>query len=311
MAAALRSHLAEGLPEYMVPSAYVGLEGLPLTPNGKLDRKALPAPDDEAVVRREYEAPRGEVEEALAAVWRELLKLERVGRQDNFFELGGHSLLAVRLQSRVLERLKVQLPLVSLFGEPALAAQAQAIERMLAEAGEKELPGIQRVSREGPLALSFAQQRLWFLAQLGESVNYHMRFGVRLKGELDKEALRRSLDAMVERHESLRSVFVGAGESPHVELKPPGSGMAWVEESLEESKDAQKELEELCREEGRAPFDLGQGPLIRGRLVRMGPGEHVFLLTQHHIVTDGWSTGVFFRELSQLYEAFVRAGKVR
>src|SRR5688572_9121797 len=164
LVAALRRHLAEQLPEYMVPPAFVRLAALPLTPNGKLDRDALPAPDGEAVVARAYEAPRGEVEEVLATIWAELLGLPRVGRHDHFFELGGHSLLAVRLQSRLQEALGVELPLTTLFAQPTFAAQSESIGRLLAERGGLVLPPIGRVSREAPLVLSFAQQRLWFLA---------------------------------------------------------------------------------------------------------------------------------------------------
>ena len=300
----LRSHLGRQLPEYMVPSAFVRLEALPLTPNGKLDRKALPAPDGESVMKRRYEAPEGEIEETLARLWSELLGVERVGRQDHFFELGGHSLLAVRLLSRVREALQVEVPLTRLFGEPTLAGQGEAIGAILESRGVQALPAIGRVSREGPLLLSFAQQRLWFLAKLGASTTYHMPMGLRLRGRPDASALRKSLDRLVWRHESLRSVFVTEDGEPRVKLLPAESGFALVEEDLEHAPDAGERLERMSREEAETPFDLEQGPLLRGRLIRLGPEEHVLLLTQHHIVSDGWSMGVFTRELGALYEAF-------
>ena len=300
----LRSHLGRQLPEYMVPSAFVRLEEFPLTPNGKLDRKALPAPDGESVMKRRYEAPRGEIEETLAELWTELLGVERVGRQDHFFELGGHSLLAVRLLSRVREALQVEVPLTRLFEEPTLAGQGEAIAAIVESRGVQALPAIGRVSREGPLLLSFAQQRLWFLAKLGASATYHMPMGLRLGGRLDASALRRSLDRLVWRHESLRSVFVTEEGEPRVKLLPAESGFALVEEDLEHAPDAGERLERMSREEAETPFDLEQGPLLRGRLIRLGPEEHVLLLTQHHIVSDGWSMGVFTRELGALYEAF-------
>ena len=288
----------------MVPSAFVRLEELPLTPNGKLDRKALPAPDGESMVKRSYEAPEGEIEETLARLWSELLGVERVGRQDHFFELGGHSLLAVRLLSRVREALQVEVPLTRLFGEPTLAGQGEAIAAIVESRGVQALPAIGRVSREGPLLLSFAQQRLWFLAKLGASATYHMPMGLRLRGRLDASALRRSLDRLVWRHESLRSVFVTEDGEPRVKLLPAESGFALVEEDLEHAPDAGERLERMSREEAETPFNLEQGPLLRGRLIRLGPEEHVLLLTQHHIVSDGWSMGVFTRELGALYEAF-------
>ncbi|MCZ4093239.1 AMP-binding protein [Sinorhizobium psoraleae] len=175
LAGALRAHLGARLPDYMVPSAFVRLDVLPLTVNGKLDRKALPVPDDEAYARRVYEAPQGEIETLLAAIWRELLGVERVGRHDNFFELGGHSLLAVQFSSRLSQAVGVDVPLATLFARPMLADLAESIVEQLRRAGPKELPAIVAVSRDAPLVLSFAQQRLWFLSQLDEdSTNYNI-----------------------------------------------------------------------------------------------------------------------------------------
>ncbi|WQP02931.1 amino acid adenylation domain-containing protein (plasmid) [Sinorhizobium meliloti] len=305
LAASLRAHLGGRLPDYMVPSAFVRLDGLPLTPNGKLDRQALPAPDDDAYARTAYEAPQGEVETALAEIWAELLGVERVGRHDNFFELGGHSLLAVQLSSRLSQAVGVELPLTRLFATPVLADLAASIVEALSRAGPQELPAIAAVSRHEPLVLSFAQQRLWFLAQLDEgSTNYHIPLTLRLRGGLDRTAWQRSLDRLFARHEALRSVFVAPEGKPRVEVLPPDAGLPVLEHDLRGRPDAQAALLDLCQEEARTPFDLARGPLIRGRLIRMSDAEHVFLLTQHHIVSDGWSLGVLRRELSQLYQAF-------
>jgi non-ribosomal peptide synthetase component F len=307
LVATLRGFLGERLPEYMVPSAIVRLASLPLTPSGKLDRRALPAPGADAVAARSYEAPRGELEATLARHWSELLGVERVGRQDHFFELGGHSLLAVRLLSRAREASGTELPLATLFSAPVLWEQAVAIANLQRERVRQDMPSMARVSRENPLALSFAQQRLWFLAELGAGTSYHMPLGLRLFGPLDVSAWRRSLDVLVSRHEALRSVFVSVDDDgePHVELLPAASGFSLVEEDLQGSADARSRVEALQEEEAEAPFDLSRGPLIRGRLLRLGPEEHVFLLTQHHIVSDGWSMGVLMRELGALYRAFV------
>ncbi len=304
LVAALRRHLADRLPEYMVPSAFVRLDALPTTPNGKVDREALPAPDGEAVPGSAYQAPEGTIEETLAALWVELLGLARVGRRDNFFEIGGHSLLAVRLQSRVSGALGVELPLTTLFARPTVAALAEEVGRRLADSGAQALPPIGRASREGPLVLSFAQQRLWFLAQLGAGDTYHMPMGLRLSGALDADALRRSLDRLVARHEALRSVFVSVEGQAQVALLPESCGFALVEHDLTSEPDAAEQFEQLCIQEARAPFDLERGPLIRGRLLRLGPDEHVLLLTLHHIVSDGWSMGVLTGELGALYRAF-------
>src|ERR1700710_295382 len=199
-AAELRSHLGRSLPEYMVPSAYVELTQLPLSPNGKLDRKRLPAPEWKG---REYEAPAGEIERAIAEVFMEVLKLERVGREDHFFELGGHSLLATRLISQLRQKLQVELPLRALFESPTVKGLA---ERVVELQPGVELPVLAAMSRPDVLPLSHAQGRLWVLEQLGlPGGAYTIPAAVRLEGVLDVSALGYALTAVVERHESLRA----------------------------------------------------------------------------------------------------------
>ncbi|KAF3458515.1 non-ribosomal peptide synthetase [Ralstonia solanacearum] len=302
----LREQLQASLPEYMVPAAYVRLERLPLTPNGKLDRKELPAPEGQAYASTAYEAPQGEVEVALAGIWQTLLGVERVGRHDDFFTLGGHSLQAVRLVAQVRTQLGAELGLTELFAQPSLSAVAQAIVRGQGTA----LPAITVADRGEPLPLSFAQQRLWFLAQMeGGSEAYHIPVGLRLKGELDEEALRRALDRIVARHEALRTRFE-VQEGQAVQLIVPadvGLTLEWVDLSTEEASEHQLGLQ--AEAEARAAFDLEQGPLIRGRLVKLGEQEHVLLITMHHIVSDGWSQGVLARELGMLYEAYRSGGE--
>jgi amino acid adenylation domain-containing protein len=305
LAGRLRSSLSRNLPDYMVPAAYVRLSALPLTPNGKLDRKALPAPEGEAYARRGFEAPQGEIEQTLAQLWSDLLGIGQVSRHDNFFELGGHSLLAARLLSRLPASLGVELPLVTVFAHPTLAGLAQAAGDALAHGGAQALLPMAPVSRDQQLPLSFAQQRLWFLAQLeGGSAAYHIPLALHLQGAMDVQAWRRSLDRLVARHEALRTVFVSVDGQPHVELLSPQIGMPFLEHDLHDAADARDQLQRLCLEEAHAPFDLVRGPLVRARLIRLGEHEHVFLLTQHHIVSDGWSMGVLVAELSALYAAF-------
>ncbi|MCR6479405.1 amino acid adenylation domain-containing protein [Variovorax sp. ZS18.2.2] len=297
--AELRMRLAAQLPDHMLPGAFVPLAALPLTPNGKLDRKALPAPDGLAFVHRAYEATIGEIEDTLARIWCELLGIERVGRHDNFFELGGHSLLAVRLVSQLRERLGVELPLPALFTHPQLSDMA----RDVAEASQNALGAIARADRSAPLPMSFAQQRLWFIARVDPEASkaYHVPDAVRLRGALDTAALQAAFDRIVERHEVLRTRFVGIGGQA-LQVIDEARGFALRHEDLRGATDA--ELERIAREEALRPFDLALGPLIRGRLLALGPDDHVLLVTMHHIVSDGWSGGVLANEFSALYRAF-------
>ncbi|MCK1093376.1 non-ribosomal peptide synthetase [Serratia marcescens] len=298
LATGLRQHLHARLPDYMVPVAYVWLEALPLTGNGKLDKRALPVPQVDAYVREAYAPPQGEAENLLAAIWRELLGVERVGRYDHFFELGGHSLMAVRLANRV-QQAGWQLPLQALFASPVLHVLAQALEVAPAQEPLPILP----VARDGDLPLSFAQQRLWFLTQLeGMSETYHIPLALRLHGRLDRQALQHSLDALYARHESLRSRFITREDRPQVQILP-ANGLPLAFHDLRRHP---AQADTLCRQAATQPFDLTQGPLVRAALIRLADEEHLFLLTCHHIVSDGWSTGILLRELGALYGALRR-----
>ena len=297
----LRAQLLSRLPEYMVPTAFVKLAALPLTANGKVDRKALPAPDLAALFTREYAAPEGEVETALAQIWADVLQVERVGRQDHFFELGGHSLLAMRMVSQVRQRLGVELALSDLFANAELAAVAS----VLSEAGRCAQPQIVPVPRDGALPLSFAQQRLWFLAQMeGANTAYNIPVALRLRGRLDDAALQRALARIVARHETLRSRFAQFNDEAQVLIAPVDTGLLLRVEDLRQHPQPEETLQALIQGEASGPFDLQDDPLIRGRLVRLADDHHVLLLTLHHIISDGWSMGVLTRELMALYQAF-------
>ncbi|WP_232509412.1 amino acid adenylation domain-containing protein [Mycetohabitans rhizoxinica] len=242
----------------------------------------------------------------LATIWTELLGVECVGRHDSFFALGGHSLLAVRLMNRV-RALGAEMPLTSLFASPTLAAFAAAVSAQLNQQ-TSALPEITPVSREGDLPLSFAQQRLWFLAQLdGVSDTYHMPFALRVRGPFDRAAWQQALNALFARHEALRSTFVSVDGQPQVRLLPADTGVPLHWHDLRGVPDADVQLARLSHSEARAPFDLVHGPLIRSCGIQLTDDEHVLLLTKHHIVSDGWSIGVLVRELSALYATRVGA----
>ncbi|HVG44721.1 MAG TPA: condensation domain-containing protein, partial [Longimicrobium sp.] len=298
----LRAHLAERLPSYMVPAAFVRLDAFPVTAGGKVDRRALPAPEGDALAMRGYEAPQGETEQVLADIWAEVLRAERVGRRDSFFDLGGHSLLAVQMISRVRQRLAMEVALRDLFSRPVLADFARGLET----ASRAELPAIEPVERGADLPLSFAQQRLWFIERLeGAGAAYHITVRRRLRGELHRAALRRALDRIVARHEALRTTFAEVDGAPVQRVAPAEeSPFHLTEHDLRRAAEPGAELRLLVADEAGVPFDLEHGPLIRGRLVRIGDDDHVLLITMHHIVSDGWSMGVFTRELGALYGAF-------
>nr|WP_168509945.1 non-ribosomal peptide synthetase [Streptomyces sp. S1D4-11]QIY97413.1 amino acid adenylation domain-containing protein [Streptomyces sp. S1D4-11] len=304
--AELRDHLAAVLPEYMIPTAITVLDALPLTPNGKVDRRALPEPGTvrEPSRIRAHEAPRNAVEAAIARVWAEVLDTDAFGIHDDFFELGGNSILSVRAVSRLRQALGLRLSPRVLFDAPTVAALADRITPD-EESGEAEIP---LVSRDGELAMSFGQQRLWFLEDFDPgSAEYHTAFGLRLTGELDTEALRAALGDLVKRHESLRTTFGFLGgrgvQAIHPALAPGWSvvDLADVPDELREER-----LNEKVREEASRPYDLEHGPLLRVRLVRLAAAEHVLVLGMHHIVTDGWSIGVITSELGELYAARVQ-----
>ncbi|WP_253900255.1 condensation domain-containing protein [Corallococcus carmarthensis] len=299
--APLREHLRRHLPDSMVPAALLALPVLPLTPNGKLDRKALPAPDASRLPARISQPPATPTEARLAAIWEELLRVPGVGRHDNFFELGGHSLLATQVVARVRARFGVELRVRALFETPTVAELAQRLPD-----AAPTLPPLTRTEGDGLAPLSFAQQRLWFIDQLEPgSPLYNMPFALRLSGALDASALQRAFDALVQRHETLRTTFEAHDGTPRQRIHPAPTGTLRTED-LEPLPAQEREAEVWRRVDADAlrPFDLGTGPLTRFTLLRLDAQEHVLLLCTHHTISDGWSFGVLVRELVALYEAF-------
>jgi len=305
--AELREHLRGRLPDYMVPGAVVVLRELPLTRNGKVDRQALPVPEEVSEEGEEdLKAPRTPFEEVLVGLWSELLGVDRVGTDQSFFDLGGHSLLATQLMSRVRESFRLELPLRSVFESPTVESLAQRIEEAMRSGPELQALAIEPVSREGELALSFAQQRLWFLNQLEpDSAFYNNPLALRLQGRPEVSVLAATLSEVVRRHEVLRTRFAAVEGRPSQVIEPatavslPMVDLSGLSVDLREA-----EARELAGTEAARPFDLMRGPLLRPLLLRLDPAEHVVLLTLHHIASDAWSLGILAREVSQLYTAF-------
>ncbi|MBJ6765971.1 amino acid adenylation domain-containing protein, partial [Myxococcaceae bacterium JPH2] len=303
----VRAELETRLARFLVPQAVVVLERLPLLPNGKVDRHALPSPEAASTERPEARvAPRTPTEQILAGVWADVLRVEAVGLHDNFFEVGGHSLLAMQLVARVREAFRIELPLRDVFEAPTVAAIAQHISRAVATAGVPAPPlGRRAPGSETPL--SFAQQRLWFLAQLDPSnTSYTLWAPVRLTGTLEVEVLEQSFRDLVARHESLRTTFRVVDGLPRQHISAEvGLSLARVDLSTLPEPERGEAAKRRVEEEMQRPFDLEAGPLLRTTLLRLSEREHVLVLVMHHIVSDYWSMGILVREVSALYEARV------
>ncbi|HEY2292550.1 MAG TPA: amino acid adenylation domain-containing protein, partial [Thermoanaerobaculia bacterium] len=299
-AAELRSFLRESLPDFMIPTAFVGLDALPLSASGKVDRKALPDPVAPAAAPV-APAFRDPIEELLAGLVAEVLGARQVGPDDDFFALGGHSLLATRLLARVSRLLGVDLPVSAVFQHPTVAALAARI----AASGTAPAPPVLPVPRtDAGLPLSSAQRRLWFLDRMEPgSPAYHLAGRARLSGALETDVLAAVLTEIARRHESLRTVFRHDGGEPAQVVLPAGAALARIDLSALAAGRATEEAERLARAAALAPFDLARGPLWRALALRLAPDEHALVLVLHHIVADGWSLGIFLAELAALYEA--------
>ena len=300
----LKTALAAELPEYMVPAQLMRLVQMPLSPSGKVDRRALPEPQWQV---REHVEPVTELEQQIAGIWREVLGLEQIGLRDDFFALGGHSLLATQIISRTRQACDVELPLRALFEHSELGAFAEQIRLIQASGHTNKQPPIEKVDRHQPVPLSYSQQRMWFLWQMEpDSPAYNVGGMARLRGVLDVGRFEAALQALILRHETLRTTFPSvdgvARQQVHAET---GVRMDCKDFSTLSIDDREQRVQQLADDEAHLPFDLETGPLLRACLVKTAGQEHYFVLTLHHIVTEGWAMDIFARELSALYEAFV------
>jgi|GEM_PF-166635 len=297
----LQAHLRKFLPGYMVPSEVIIVPSWPRTPSGKIDRLALPLPERQ---NEKYRGPRGPLEQMLCEIVASVLSLESVGIDDNFFALGGHSLLAMRLVSRVRAMMGAELPIRALFETPTIAGLVPLLKN--ADANLKPLMPLEPRQRPLRLPLSHAQQRLWFITQLEESsTQYNIPEALRLRGELDLESLERAINVIVARHEILRTRFAEIDGDPVQIIEPELRIALSLEDCSAMNEAAQEEkVAEAARNELAQSFNLTTGPLLRVKLLKLRDQEYVLFRTFHHIVSDGWSHGIFTRELMVLYEAF-------
>ncbi|KFF42763.1 peptide synthase [Pseudomonas sp. BRG-100] len=288
--------LREHLPDYMVPAHLIFLDHMPLNPNGKLDRQALPKPEA-AALQQDWLAPVTPLQQQVAAIWADILGAEHVGLNQHFFELGGHSLLAMQVVSRIRQTLSLEVPLKAVFEHPRLEAFVTALQAQ--DSPMPTAPPLLPAGREQPLPLSYAQERQWFLWQLEpQSAAYHIPSALRLKGQLDLGALQHSFDSLLARHESLRT-HIRQDHDGAVQVIEPQVALPITQADVDEAQ-LQARVEALIAQ----PFDLQQGPLLRVTLLRLAADEHVLVLVQHHIVSDGWSMQLVVEELVQLYAGY-------
>ena len=225
----------------------------------------------------------------MSGIYAEMLGLAEVGMEENFFELGGHSLLATRLLSKIREAFQIELPLRRVFESPTVAGLSREVTAALSAGSGTVAPPLSAMERVGPLPLSFAQQRLWFLDQLEPgSAFYNSPLAVRLTGALNLAAFEQTLNEIVRRHESLRTRFVSVdGQPQQVIDEAEALKLTPIELSGLAESEREAEARRLAKAEAQCPFDLVQGPLLRVQLLRLGEEEHVVLFTMHHIISDG------------------------
>jgi amino acid adenylation domain-containing protein len=302
-----KGYIRSKLPDYMVPRHFVELQAIPLTPNGKIDVKALPKPEADGSLEQGYVAPRFSSEYFLAEIWSTVLGIPQVGIHDNFFDLGGHSLLAVQMISRISQALDIDVVLRDLFEHPTVAQLAAWIDDLGSRGGTLRLPQIKAVTRSQPLALSFAQERLWFLQQLEpESTAYNMPSLFRMRGRLDLQSLQKSIDALARRYETLRTTFKFDAEQP-MQVIADEVDLPIKVLDLRDLAEDQREAQTLryADEYSRKPFDLATGPLFWIVVFQLADDDHIMLVNMHHIISDYWSFGIMGREIARLYSAYV------
>ncbi len=301
----LRRFLQTRLPAYMMPSAFVLLERLPLTANGKVDRRALPVPEQSRPeLEQEFVAARNQTEEMLATMWADVLQIDRAGVLDNFFELGGHSLLATQVCARIRESFHTDISLQNFFADPTIAGLALRVQK--GGAASSDLGPIPRRAQT-TAPLSSGQQRLWFMNQLNPGTPVHnIPVAIQLTSRPDVGALERSLNEIVQRHEALRTTIQNENGQPvQVIAKTLALRLSTIDLTNLPKSARDIEASKIKTAEAHEPFDLVNGPLVRAKLVRLSEHKHLFLLTMHHMVSDGWSVGVLLRELGTLYQAFL------
>ncbi|HET8841977.1 MAG TPA: amino acid adenylation domain-containing protein, partial [Ktedonobacteraceae bacterium] len=305
-ATALRGWLKENVPDYMIPGQMVFVQEFPHTANGKVDRRrlgSLPWPTESVGQTQEGRQLETPLQELVAQTWKQVLQIEQVRAQDQFFEIGGHSLLATRVVARLRRLLGVEVPLQVLFEAPTLVDLTERLQLLLRQEQESSVPAIVPVPRDQELPLSFAQQRLWFLDQLEPgSTAYTIPGAMRLQGRLNRAAFDRALIMIMQRHETLRTTFpVREGQPIQLIAAEPITQLIILDLSALPQQEHEIVAQQLVQQEAKQPFDLVHGPLLRCSLIQLAPEHQILLLSLHHIISDGWSSGILLRELVKSY----------
>ncbi|MCP5100087.1 MAG: amino acid adenylation domain-containing protein, partial [Chloroflexi bacterium] len=307
----LRDYLQQTLPDYMLPSAFVGLEALPQTPNGKVNRKALPEPID-SFAQTNGTAPRTLIEEMVAAMWTQLLGQQKADIFANFFECGGHSLLAIRLLAQIEKQLQVTVPLGQFFTNPTIATLGKHIDAARKSQQQIPITPITPQVQGNCAPLSSAQKRMWILYQLSpRAATYNVPIVLQMEGDLNLEALERTLNEIVARHAILRTTYEMQQGQPISVIHPAQERPLPVYDlthlsGTEQEQAARQTITHLVSQ----PFDLTNGPLVRTQIVRLAEKQHILLLATHHIAMDGWSISIFAQEMATLYTAHVQEQSV-
>lgn len=308
LAPTLRQFIAERLPSHMVPHKFAFLANLPLLPNGKLDRLALPEPETRRPqLKKQFLAPRTSLQQRICDVWKDVLQIDHISLDDNFFELGGHSLLATQVMARIRDRVNGSIRLRDIFEFPTIAGLALLLQDSGDSGANPQQFLIPHAEQNGPLPLSYAQQRLWFIEQMnpGNPV-YIISHALRVSGSLDLAAFRLAITKVVERQQSLRTRFPSFQGVPSQAIAPSSDITVSLVDLSNIAENCREEIAlQRAHEESSRSFDLATGPLFRVTLFRLSAQQHLILLVMHHIISDGWSMGVLIRELSELYRAEV------
>ncbi|MCA3929477.1 condensation domain-containing protein, partial [Burkholderia sp.] len=296
----LRDALRDMLPAHMVPDTVMLLPALPVMPNGKINRAALPLPNAASVPDGTPAEPQTSVEAALLRIFAEVLGRRPNGIDDDFFEHGGQSLKAIQMVSRIRRELKLDVAVADIFQAPSPRALARKLASRPAERLDGDAP-IPALAVQPSYAVSRAQKRIWLASRSADPSTYNMAGALQLDGAIDTARLVRAFDALVDRHESLRTVFAMIeGELRQRILTREASGFRVEHLDLADDP-ALQAIDALIREESGQPFDLASGPLLRVKLVRLAPTEHLLLLNMHHVISDAWSIRVLTDDLQALY----------